>query len=171
MESLLHSLYMASGKNIKLAERGIVYVDEIDKIGRKSAGPVVSRDVSGEGVQQAMLKVLEGTTVSFPSNGGSGMARGERVQLNTENILFICGGAFSGLENIIYSRMSKEIADVPESSECIPSLLNTLKQARENNSAFRFVNSNDLINFGLIPEFIGRLVFMMTRETYILLTS
>lgn len=159
METLLYALYVASGKDVKLTERGIIYVDEIDKISRKAKDASISRDVSGEGVQQAMLKLLEGTLVSFPRDGNTKSARGEVIQVNTKNILFICGGAFAGIENVIFDKLSSRLNDgqgEAGNKENIVNSLSKLNSMRKDKSILKFVDSNDLTQFGLIPEFIGR---------------
>ena len=149
VENILLKLIQAADYDIKKAETGIVYIDEIDKVARKSENPSITRDVSGEGVQQALLKILEGTTAAVPPQGGRKHPHQEFLQIDTTDILFICGGAFSGLESIIESRLGGSGvgfgADIRSAQE------------KDLGALFAGVLPEDLVKFGLIPEFIGRL--------------
>ena len=156
VENILLKLIQAADYDIEKAERGIIYIDEIDKISRKSENPSITRDVSGEGVQQALLKIVEGTIASVPPQGGRKHPHQELIQINTENILFICGGAFEGLEKIIDQRTGKKtIGFGVEQKEMAK---------KSKTEIFKELLPQDLLKFGLIPEFVGRLPIVTTLE-------
>ena len=147
VESILSRLLQAADFDVASAERGIVFIDEIDKVARKSDNPSITRDVSGEGVQQAMLKLLEGTTVNVPPQGGRKHPEQKMIQVNTKNILFVCGGAFSGIEKLIERRININAIGFNLSQEDV---------AKEEENLLKYVNPQDLKDYGLIPELIGR---------------
>jgi ATP-dependent Clp protease ATP-binding subunit ClpX len=156
VENILLRLIQNAEMDVKRAERGIIYIDEIDKISRKGDTPSITRDVSGEGVQQALLKILEGAIASVPPQGGRKHPQQEYIKIDTSNILFICGGAFDGLEKIIGTRLSKKTLGFIKDAD------NSQNLAKNIDSILSRVESWDLIKFGLIPEFIGRFPVVST---------
>ena len=156
VENILLKLVQAADYDIEKAEKGIIYIDEIDKISRKSENPSITRDVSGEGVQQALLKIIEGTVASVPPQGGRKHPHQEFLQVNTSNILFICGGAFEGLENIVKERIGKKSIGFGATIESNKDI--------DKYKVFEQLLPQDLLKFGLIPEFVGRLPIIATLE-------
>src|SRR5580658_6561235 len=155
VESILTRLLQSADYDVATAERGIIYVDEIDKIARKSDNPSITRDVSGEGVQQALLKILEGTMANVPPQGGRKHPQQEYLQIDTSHILFICGGAFEGIEETVRRRMKENVMGFRSAPE---------SKAMRDTGVLRSMLPEDLLQFGLIPEFVGRLPIIATLD-------
>ncbi|QAA34114.1 ATP-dependent Clp protease ATP-binding subunit ClpX [Clostridium manihotivorum] len=157
VENILLKLIQNADYDVERAEKGIIYIDEVDKIARKSENPSITRDVSGEGVQQALLKILEGTVASVPPQGGRKHPHQEFIQINTSNILFICGGAFDGIDKIIEKRTSKSAIGFGANVQS--------KEQKDIGKLLKDIMPGDLLKFGLIPEFVGRLPIVVTLES------
>lgn len=156
VENILVRLLQAADYDLERAEKGIIYIDEIDKVARKDGNPSITRDVSGEGVQQALLKLLEGTSASVPPKGGRKHPEQNLININTKNILFICGGAFEGLDRVIAARLDKKVVGFGAEPQ--------LKRRGHVGHIFRETQPDDLLKFGLIPELIGRLPVIATLD-------
>lgn len=154
VENILLRLLQAADFNMEKAKKGIVFIDEVDKVGRRSENPSITRDVSGEGVQQALLKIMEGTVASVPPQGGRKHPQQDFLQMDTSNILFICGGAFMGIDNIINSRTSQSSIGFAANIK--------MQKEKNHNETLKLLENEDLVKFGLIPEFVGRLPVVAT---------
>jgi ATP-dependent Clp protease ATP-binding subunit ClpX len=160
VENILLHLIQAADFDVQRAERGIVYIDEIDKIARKSDNPSITRDVSGEGVQQALLKIIEGTTANVPPQGGRKHPHQDFIQINTANILFVCGGAFEGLDKVAEKRLGRDKRSLGFGAE-----YKTLDPQKRTDELMKHVTHDDLLQYGLIPEFVGRLPMVVSLES------
>jgi ATP-dependent Clp protease ATP-binding subunit ClpX len=156
VENIILNLVQNADYDIESATKGIVYIDEIDKIARKSDSPSITRDVSGEGVQQALLKIIEGTMASIPPKGGRKHPQQDFVKVNTNNILFVCGGTFNGLDKLVRSRIGMKTMGFEAAIQS--------KEAEDVSAIMSYVQPEDLIRFGMIPEFIGRLPIIATLD-------
>jgi ATP-dependent Clp protease ATP-binding subunit ClpX len=160
VENILLHLIQAADFDVQRAERGIVFIDEIDKIARKSDNPSITRDVSGEGVQQALLKIIEGTTANVPPQGGRKHPHQDFIQINTANILFVCGGAFEGLDKVIEKRLGRGKRSLGFGAE-----YTKMDEQKKSDELLRHVTHDDLLQYGLIPEFVGRLPMVVSLES------